>query len=113
MFSCLSRALDAGRGELMNRIFGPIWRWTADGFVNLGEHGKSYKPRSSTNDFKSDLTVQRGEVPFPSTVARSASRTPEIARQVAREVGQRLKAARRERRVAQDAFAKAMGFSRT
>jgi transcriptional regulator with XRE-family HTH domain len=44
---------------------------------------------------------------------RSSSRTPELARRVAREVGERLKAARRERRVAQDAFAKAMGFSRT
>ena len=36
-----------------------------------------------------------------------------MARRVAREVGQRLKAARRERRVAQDAFAEAMGVSRT
>jgi len=45
--------------------------------------------------------------------ARSSSRTPELARRVAREVGQRLKIARRERRVAQDAFAKAMGVSRT
>jgi len=36
-----------------------------------------------------------------------------MARGVAREVGKRLKAVRRERRVAQDAFAKAMGVSRT
>ena len=43
----------------------------------------------------------------------SRSRTPEVARRVARDVGQRLKAVRRERRVAQDAFAKAMGVSRT
>lgn len=45
--------------------------------------------------------------------ARSTSRTPEMARQVAREVGIRLKAVRRERRIAQDAFAEAMGVSRT
>ena len=45
--------------------------------------------------------------------ARSTSRTPEMARQVAREVGRRLKTARRERRIAQDAFAEAMGVSRT
>jgi len=45
--------------------------------------------------------------------ARSTSRTPELARQVAREVGRRLKTARRERRIAQDAFAEAMGVSRT
>ena len=45
--------------------------------------------------------------------SRSSSRTPEMARRVAREVGQRLKAARREQRVAQDAFAEAMGVSRT
>ena len=44
---------------------------------------------------------------------RSTSRTSEVARRIAREVGQRLKTARRERRVAQDAFAKAMGVSRT
>jgi len=36
-----------------------------------------------------------------------------MARRVAREVGRRLKAIRRERRLAQDAFAKAMGVSRT
>jgi transcriptional regulator with XRE-family HTH domain len=36
-----------------------------------------------------------------------------MARQVAREVGRRLKTARRERRIAQDAFAQAMGVSRT
>ena len=41
------------------------------------------------------------------------SRTPEMARRVAREVGQRLQTARRDRRIAQDAFAKAMGVSRT
>ncbi len=45
--------------------------------------------------------------------SRSPSRTPEMARQVALDVGRRLKAARRECRVAQDAFAKAMGVSRT
>jgi len=47
------------------------------------------------------------------TGSRSTSRTPEMARRVAREVGQRLKTARRERRIAQDAFAQAMGVSRT
>src|SRR3989442_9657415 len=46
-------------------------------------------------------------------MASARSRTPELARRVAREVGRRLKAARRERRVAQDAFAEAMGVSRT
>ena len=46
-------------------------------------------------------------------MASARSRTPELARRVAREVGRRLKAARRERRIAQDAFAKAMGVSRT
>ena len=45
--------------------------------------------------------------------SQSTSRTPEIARRVAREVGQRLQTARRDRRIAQDAFAKAMGISRT
>ena len=45
--------------------------------------------------------------------SRPISRTPEIARRVAHEVGQRLKAARKGRRVAQDAFARAMGVSRT
>jgi transcriptional regulator with XRE-family HTH domain len=45
--------------------------------------------------------------------SRSASRTPETARRVALEFGRRLKAVRRERRVAQDAFAEAMGVSRT
>lgn len=44
---------------------------------------------------------------------RSISRTPETARRIAREVGQLLKATRRKRHVAQDAFAKAMGVSRT
>ena|ERR1041384_4138759 len=47
------------------------------------------------------------------TLARSKSRTPEMALRIAREVGHLLKAARREKRVAQDAFAKAMGVSRT
>jgi transcriptional regulator with XRE-family HTH domain len=47
------------------------------------------------------------------TGSRSTSRTPEMARRVARDVGQRLKTARRERRIAQDAFAQAMGVSRT
>ncbi len=46
-------------------------------------------------------------------MARTSSRTPEMARRVAREVGQLLKTVRRERRVAQDAFAKEMGVSRT
>src|SRR5438046_589854 len=46
-------------------------------------------------------------------MASARSRTPEMARQVAREVGRRLKTARRERRLAQDAFAEAMGVSRT
>jgi transcriptional regulator with XRE-family HTH domain len=41
------------------------------------------------------------------------SRTPDLARLVARDFGKRLKALRREKRISQDAFAAALGVSRT
>lgn len=64
--------------------------------------------------FKSDLTVAVDDTSVgPMATSQSTSRTPEMARRVAREVGQRIQTARRDRRIAQDAFAKAMGVSRT